>query len=277
MLFVLFYTESVYVHSLDCPLDEAFVTGAVRCDILMANTAGDLVLEVAERTARSVPDAFSNTLFHSCATFPGRVVLEPQTPSLSRGASLDDKVRALVDCAGANGWDIADHGQSLEFSRGAEFISAVFEGNAWDAMTSVWVNLGRTLRLPNLNAALSRLTGRPEDVPPPGRPGRRAGAVKRATEPYMPFDLTDDDEVIMLSCIGRELVWLNSFSGEEERAYIAPTEYREAVVKGRKVQQKVTNRHTRVHKNGAGRRMITFVEHGGGFRTVALDSLVAVR
>jgi hypothetical protein len=87
----------------------------------------------------------------------------------------------------------------------------------------------------------------------------------------LPFDpQKDDDETILAWCIGRKVVWWNSIARDMDDAKLYPD--------GRDPETgKLFNRQTKIHASKTGRRILTFCAVNGGFRSVALDTILAVR
>ena len=87
----------------------------------------------------------------------------------------------------------------------------------------------------------------------------------------LPFDeAEDEDELILDLVLGRRLTWINSLSGDREQAHLYPP--------GRNPDTGVLyNKQTKLDVTSSGRRILTFCATEGGFRSVALETLLEVR
>jgi len=250
-------------------------------DILWADYEGDDMVDAANPYGAAVDawahespggDAYAleHTVFLPCLAERARPTVE--IPKIGMRDSLDRKIDVTRAWAEEHGWDVVDRGQSLELSRDAEFIVAVWELNAWDSVLSAWTMDSYSLRLGSLADALRRIAGHPADVIEAAEEPRRR-RQKRPTRRNIPFGLDDDEDEILDAVVGGTLVWVNSFSGEEETAVIPPDSSVDA-----KGVEKIHNRHLKISTSSTGRRILMFVDYmGTGFRSVALDALVAVK
>lgn len=211
--------------------------------------------------------ALAKSVFFPCLA-PTGAASSVDIPEVGLRATLAEKIETTTDWAERHGWGVVDQGQSLEMTRGDEFIVAVWDINRWDGSGSAWTYDGRSVRLPALADALRRIAGEPEDVP---EPGERRAPRRRPTKRSIPFDIEeDDDDTILDAVVGGTLIWVNSFTGGEESACVPPD--------GETKRGAAHNTHLSIAESSAGRRILTFVDYmGTGFRSVALDALVAVK
>lgn len=232
-----------------------------------ANPYGAAV-EAWSHEDQAAPDEFACTMTLLMECLAPRTD-EVEIPDVPLRATLDTKVDILLSWAVEHGWAVTDQGQSFEFARDDEFIVCVFEGNRWDGAASAWTMESRSLRLPSQADALRRLAGRPEDVTERERKARE----KRPTKRSVPFDDNDEDETILVMVKGHEIVWVNSFSGDEEIGVVPP----DGTFSDGK-REYTYNNHLALSVSSTGRRVLTFVDYlGTGFRSVALDAIVAVK
>lgn len=202
---------------------------------------------------------FTNATFFPCLAAPSREAPpETEIPAVGLRDSLETKVDVAVAWAEEHNWDVKDLGQSLELSRGDEFLVMAWDGNRWDSTMSAWTFDGRTTRMPSMSDALRRIAGHPEDA---AEPEARKKPERRPTMRSVPFALDDLEVEILAAVAGRKLVWLNSLTGEEETASVMER-----------------GKQTKLSESSSGRRILTFCDSGGtGYRSVALDALIAVK
>lgn len=247
-LFVSYYPEAVHIHDLECEIDGA----VVRCDVLYSSEAFSAIMVIAAQTGWDVPTTLSRCVFYPCASFRREMGDVPQTPTIPRRAPVADKKAILGEWARRNGWFAKEVGCSSEYTKGPELIVAAWDGARWDGIASVWTRGERSERVPSSTVALALLEG---TLSSPREGGRK---------PLYRFDGSEADAYIIATCLGRKVSWTNSLSGELETARLYP-------------DGPGNNRHTKVEISATGRRVLTFVENGGGFRSVAIESIVEVR
>jgi len=230
-------------------------------EIVEASSAIDLVDEIEEDVA--------NVLFYPCASFGSPSDVTP--PDIPARASQNVKMATLGEWAEENGWDVEDDGSStLHLSRDSgpeETIRLIFEGPRYNAKASGYECDGVPEYLPDLSVVVLRISG---------EPGVPISTARRRAEDLPWADDAEDDEIIdFLVDHGARIYWINSISGGEETAVVAPMLLDE---KGKEFN----SRQTCIQTNGRGDRILTFCDGaaggqtGGGFRSVRLDQILKV-
>lgn len=194
--------------------------------------------------------------------------------------SSEQKARAMIAIAKEHGWT-----GSWETDPETEYAGVVFKRNS-ERLEISWINnqltgppkyefAGTTANLHSAAVAKRHLTGQP-DMDLAVRRMRKQKAVTEedaevidATKHDLPFDLIEStNKEILLACRGAVLIYKNPISGRAERVYID----------GRKNRN--FNKNYPVYfisRSSAGRRALNFIEGGGMFRAVGLDTILQVQ
>lgn len=183
--------------------------------------------------------------------------------------------------AKAAGWDpvITADGEfrTVVATRGDEKISITWKGEACQN-GCFYQNAGYKRSLRNAAACRRQLTvpaGEVRIPAPTKRVRPRAAISEPDSDPYeespedaneyrryLPFDPADEAETILAALRGREITWRSSITKGLASAVLMPNE---------------DQRHLRIedhpHKP---KRILTFASRGAGFRSVYIDSIVAV-
>jgi hypothetical protein len=236
------------VHAFDCT-----EIGRGREEAIEAQNAIGTVEALAAKVA--------SIRFASCVDFAAPEDESAPIPRVPPRASLDVKVDMISTWAEEHGWEVDDQGQTVILTReageeGPELIRLVFNAKSYDSRASRYVFRGIADPLITLDVVMARLAG---------KPGEAVSAAKRRTRKSLPFNPDAAEDIEVLDAVyGRTIVWNNTLTGGEESGHVpAP--------------QKGVKSQTRLHASSTGRRMLTFCDGGRNFRTVALDSLVAVK
>ena len=256
---VVYRDGSAEIHRASCR-DISWDAGVQGAEVEAPNQYGAAVAAWSHKKTGNDRLVFDATRFFTCLatrqTSPSVAV-----PTIGPRVPLEDKIQITTEWAEKHGWDVKDLGQSLELTRENEFLVLTWDVNRWDASASTWTMDGQSARLAALVDALRTIAGHPPAAN--GLNGEpRRNPTKRPTQRNIPFDIDGDyDQEIIARTAGGRLVWVNSLTGEEETAQV-PKE----------------GRHTKIELSSAGRRILVFVDAmGTGFRSVALDTLVAVK
>ena len=257
---VVYRDGNAEIHRASCR-DISWDAGVQGAEVEAPNPYGAAVAAWSHKKTGNDQLVFDATRFFTCLTArtasPSVIV-----PAIGPRVPLEDKILVTATWAEEHGWDVKDLGQSLELTRGYEFLVCTWVQNRWDASASTWTMDGQSARLGALVDALRTIAGHPPA--PNGLNGEpRRNPTKRPTQRNIPFDIDGDyDQEILGAVAGRTIVWVNSLDGEEKMAAIPAK----------------PGPHTKIELSSAGRRILVFVDAmGTGFRSVALDTLVAVK
>mgnify|MGYP001064835792 CR=1 FL=1 len=116
-----------------------------------------------------------------------------------------------------------------------------------------------------------------ECLMPGYEPGPPRPRQKRPTRRHVPFDPeSSTDAEIVDACIGRRLKWISTISGDEETAVLYPDgPYLKSIAKGVTVETH-PHLHTSITRGSNGRRSLNFIEMGGNYRSVGVETIVSV-
>lgn len=193
--------------------------------------------------------------------------------------SSEQKALAMIAVAKEHGWT-----GSWETDPGTEYAGVVFKRNS-EQLEISWINnqltgppkytfAGTKANLHSAAVAKRTLAGQP-DMDLAVRRMRKQktefeeGEEIDATKHDLPFDLIESsNKEILLACRGSVIIFKNLISGRAERVFIDP--YKNRNFNKMYPVYKITTSST-------GRRALNFLEPGGMFRAVGLDSILQVQ
>lgn len=214
------------------------------------------------------------TVFRRCV----EPIFPPEDEEESSG---NPKADAFMDEACAAGWDVEwewvdNDVNAVQVVAKREYIAGALRTHeelhfAWyrNRMENAFYVAGHendvAKKISSVAGARPYLTGTPPQPKPKNVKTSqvdREVPVKRIPKEMLPFDIENayDDEILD-ACRGKTLVWRNDTSEN----------YESATVIGK------NPRHYRIETGTAGRAILSFVSVEGGFRAVALETLVQVK
>lgn len=182
-----------------------------------------------------------------------------------------------------------EHGWTANVSPAGDSITLAAVRGA-ESMLITWVNGGlqhpltyslagvRDVKLRNVAAALKQMAEQPNYSTSRARRPTVDTDGEEIPREALPFEMDDDDAVIIRAVRGKVIIWKNSMVDQYERGQVPPP-MRLEVPDGKGGKKRIlrTSRNIYLTTSAAGRRILTFPAVNEQFRSVGLDAIVAIR